>query len=131
MSGVGSKVSALPFYHAKDNTETALEGKLGYTVCTIRGLGSNTCLPEPAVPVRYVPQPSENSNVDDRPCITAMPFNFGEFSLTQTYLSMDFSVLCYVFSINCNLCLLYFVRKDKGNQDAFMSNPFAKGDCKM
>lgn len=74
-----------------------------------------------------------DSNVDDRPCITAVPFSFGGFSLTQTYLSMDFSVLDYVFGINCNLCLWYFVRKDKGSQDAFMSNLlffFAKGECK-
>lgn len=44
------EVSALPLYHAKDNTETALEGKLGYTVsqsevkATILAFSSLLCL---------------------------------------------------------------------------------------
>lgn len=39
-----------------------------------------------------------DSSVDDRPCITTMPFNFGGFSLTQTYLHTDFSVSDYILS---------------------------------
>lgn len=57
-------------------------------------------------------------------CITDMSFSSGGLSLSQTYLSMGFSVLDYVFSINCNLCLLYFVRKYKSNQDTSMPKLF-------
>lgn len=37
-----------------------------------------------------------DNSVDDRPCVTAVPFSFGGFSLTQTNLSTNFSVFDYV-----------------------------------